>query len=171
MNVHRLNRLTHKWLSVAVALPTLAILVSGILLLLKKDVAWVQPPELPGSAPGEPPRFTMPAILDAGRDAPGSGIKSWADIARVDVRPAKGLVKVLTRDDIEVQLDAADARVLQIAKRRSDWIAAIHDGTIFGGPAKYLVTLPVAIVLLAIWFTGLWLFIAPYVIRSRRPSA
>ncbi len=168
MNPHRFNRLAHKWISVAVAFPLLVIFVSGILLLLKKDIAWVQPRELRGSAPGEPPRITMPALLDAGRGAPGSGITSWADIARVDMRPDKGLVKLITRDAIEVQLDAADARVLQVAKRRSDWIASIHDGTILGGRAKHLVALPCALILLALWFTGLWLFITPYVVRYRR---
>lgn len=161
------NKLAHRWLSVLVALPLLVVILTGVLLLVKKEVPAIQPAEQRGAAPGAAPKITPAAILDACRAVPEARVRDWADIRRVDIRPAKGMAKVLCRDDIEVQLDTADARVLQVAKRRSDWIASIHDGSILGDAGKYALALPVALVALLLWFTGLWLFVAPYVLRRR----
>ena len=52
------SRKLHRWGTVAIAVPFLVVLLSGLVLQWKKEVAWVQPPEqrgagmVPASTPG-----------------------------------------------------------------------------------------------------------------------
>lgn len=158
------NRKVHYWLSIAAALPILIIAVTGILLHVKKDFAWIQPAERAGS--GKEPAVSMARILEACRSVPESGVRDWGDIQRIDVRPGKGLVKVTTSGNFEVQIDAATGEVLQGAYRRSDLIEQLHDGSFFHPLVKRLIFLPAGFALLILLVTGLWLFLLP--IRSRR---
>ena len=49
MNFNRINRSTHRWASIAIAIPLLVIVVTGILLLLKKEVEYLQPASAKGT--------------------------------------------------------------------------------------------------------------------------
>ena len=129
MNAHTLNRKFHYWAAAVVALPVLVILLTGLLLQLKKQSPWVQPSEQRGV--GKEPTLTMPRLLEICRTATNAGVHSWADIQRVDLRLSKGLLKVYTGTHWEIQIDALTAQVLQVAYRRSDIIEALHDGSWF----------------------------------------
>ena len=144
-------------------LPLVAVISSGILLQLKKQLAWVQPPEQRGV--GTVPTVSMDAVIEAARSTDGTNIESWADIKRLDIRPGKGIVKVITNSGFEIQIDAQTASVLQIARRRSDLIESIHDGSFFGPYAKLGVFLPVGILLLGLWMTGVYLWFLPIIAR------
>ena len=166
MNWPRLGRKTHYWVSLVAALPVLVIIATGILLQLKKESDWVQPPEQRGTkgAPG----VTFDTILESCQGVDQAGISSWDDVHRIDVRPSKGLIKVSTKDGWEVQLDQQTGEVLQVAVRRSDIIESIHDGSWFHDSAKLWVFLPAALLLLALWVTGMYLFVLPYWARWRK---
>ena len=166
MNAHTLNRKFHYWAAAVVALPVLVILLTGLLLQLKKQLTWVQPQEQRGV--GKEPTLTMPRLLEICRTAQDAGVHSWADIQRVDLRPSKGLLKVYTGTHWEIQIDALTAQVLQVAYRRSDIIEALHDGSWFHPWAKLAVFLPSAIVLILLWITGMYLFCVPFLARRRR---
>jgi uncharacterized iron-regulated membrane protein len=160
-------RKTHRWGAILVALPFLLVLVAGILLQLKKDVTWVQPPTKKGK--GKEPTKSMTEILAAVvKGAPEVGVKSWDDIERLDIRPRDGIVKVQCKNRYEVQVDFQTAEVLQVAYRRSDLIESLHDGSWFGDAAKLYVFLPVAAVVLVLWLTGVYLFVLPYAVKWRR---
>jgi prepilin-type N-terminal cleavage/methylation domain-containing protein/prepilin-type processing-associated H-X9-DG protein len=165
MNTQRINRKTHYWLAIVVALPVLVVIVTGLMLQLKKNSSWIQPPEQRGvsSAPTVP----LSRILEACTLVPEAGVHSWDDVTRVDIRPAKGLVKVTTKSHWELQIDAQTAQLLQSAFRRSDIIEAIHDGSWFHPIAKMGIFFPAGIVLLILWVTGIYLFIAPFLARRR----
>jgi len=167
MNFRIWNRRVHRWGAAAVAVPFLVVLTTGILLQLKKQLAWVQPPEQRGAA--LPPAISLPTILAAARSVPAAGVREWADVDRVDVRPAKGLVKVVTFTRWELQIDASTGAVLQAAQRRSDLLESLHDGSWFHPLAKLGVFLPAGIVVLVLWLTGIYLFVLPY--RARRANA
>lgn len=143
--------------------PLLLVICSGLLLQLKKQLEWVQPPEHRGQ--GTVPTISMDRLLESARAAPGAGIDSWADIDRLDVRPAKGIIKVQSIRGYEVQVDASTGAVLQVALRRSDLIESLHDGSFFGDFAKLGIFMPAGIVLLALWLTGVYLWILPIVAR------
>jgi hypothetical protein len=97
-----------------------------------------------------------------------AGIKDWKDIDRLDVQPTRGMVKVRAKNSWEVQIDLKTGEVLQTAYRRSDLIESIHDGSFFHDYAKLWLFLPSGIVLLLLWLTGIYMFVLPYWVRSRR---
>lgn len=146
-------------------LPLLVVAPTGVLLQLKKQIAWVQPPEQRGTGA---PALSLPAVLDTLRAVPEAAVTSWDDVARVDVRPSKKLIKVTTASGLEVQIDAATGHVLQVARRRSDLIEAIHDGSFFGEGARYGLFTVSGVALFVLWFTGVILFVQPYWVKARK---
>lgn len=163
MNATRLFRKIHKWGAVITALPVLVIIATGILLQFKKDAAWIQPPVVEGH--GGDPSVSFGCILKAVRSVPEAQIAGWEDIDRLDVRPGKGMVKVRSRSGWEVQVDTATGEILQSARRRSDLIEDIHDGSFFAGFSKHWIFLPAAVLLFGLWGTGLYIFFAPSISR------
>jgi uncharacterized iron-regulated membrane protein len=168
MKFSRLNRLVHRWGSVLIAVPLAVVIVTGVILQLKKELAWIQPPTHHGSA--DSPTIRFDEILAAVQRVAEANVHGWEDIDRLDVRPGKGMLKVRCRNQWEVQLDAVTGQVLQVAYRRSDLIESIHDGSFFGDPMKLWVFLPSAIVLGVLWCTGIYLFALPYWAKWTRRS-
>ncbi len=163
MKLNLLNRKIHYWLSLFVALPLLVIVSTGIMLQWKKKVSWIQPAEHT-AGPGEP-QLSLVQMVEIARTVPEAGIRSWSDIARVDIRPGRNLVKLVSHTRWEIQLDARNGAILQTAYRRSDLIEEIHDGSFFHDRAKLWVFFPAALGLLVLALTGIWLFLQPFVRR------
>jgi uncharacterized iron-regulated membrane protein len=165
-NPRILNRRLHRWGAIAIALPFFIIITSGILLQVKKQVAWVQPTEQRGT--GVAGSLSLDQMLAAARSVPEAGIASWEDVDRIDVRPGKSLVKIIGISRWELQLDAATGAVLQVAYRRSDLLESLHDGSWFHEGAKLWVFLPTGAIVLGLWITGIYLFLVPYRARAAR---
>ncbi|MEM6689260.1 MAG: PepSY domain-containing protein [Planctomycetota bacterium] len=168
MKPSRMNRMIHRWGSIAIALPTIVVLVSGVVLQMKKQSDWIQPPTQSGS--GQTPQLLFSRILEIAKTVPEAQVQSWNDVDRLDVRPGKGMLKVRCNNRWEIQLDATSGDVLQVAYRRSDFIESIHDGSLFSGYVKLGVFLPTAIVLVTLWATGVYLFFMPYLARRKKRS-
>lgn len=162
----RLNRRLHRWGAILVALPVLVVVLSGIVLQLKKESAWIQPATARGSSSELAIGFDQ--ILAAAASVPEARVASWDDVDRLDVRPSKGVAKVRAKSRFEVQVDTATGEVVQTAYRRSDLIEAIHDGSWFHDSIKLWVFLPSAIVLLGLWMTGVYLWLLPHLVRRRK---
>ena len=168
MKLSKINRLGHNWISIGIAVPLGIVIVTGIILLLKKDIDWIQPHTERGS--GTELRLGFDDILTIARTIPEAKIKTWKDVNRLDVRPGKGMLKVRARNSWEIQIDTRSGKVLQVAYRRSDLIESIHDGSYFHDNMKLWVFLPSGVFLALMWITGMYLFIYPYVARSKRRS-
>lgn len=166
---NRWSRKLHRWGAIITALPFAIIIATGLILQLKKDVAWVQPPTRRGAAPMAEgaPAIGFDRILAAARDVPEARVQSWDDVDRLDVRPDRGIVKVRCLSRWEVQVDVATGEVVQVAYRRSDLIETIHDGSWFHDKAKLWVFLPVGAVVGGLWLTGVYLWALPLVMRRR----
>lgn len=99
-----------------------------------------------------------------------------AEIDRIDIRPEKAVAKVLfTKAYYEVQIDLATGNVLQTAKRNSDMIENIHDGSILdvlfktnNGVFKLIYTTVMSLALLLFTVSGFWLWYGPKVMRKMR---
>jgi uncharacterized iron-regulated membrane protein len=154
----------HRWGAILIAVPTLLVILTGLLLQLKKEVAWIQPPTAKGSS--QSLQIDWEQILDATVKDPRSGVTSWDDINRLDVRPKKGIVKVRCNNGWEIQLDTADGSVLSSAYRRSDLIESLHDGSFFSDNAKLYLFFANGLILFGLWLTGMYLWYLP--IQSRR---
>ena len=164
--MNRWTRILHRWGSLVIAAPLLVVIVTGLLLQLKKQSTWVQPPTQRGSE--GVPQIGWDEILVAGTQVPEAQVSDWSDIDRMDVRVNRGLVKVQCKNRWELQLDLVTGELLQSTYRRSDTIEALHDGSWFGGDgAKLGIFLPAAIVLLGLWVTGMYLFFLP-IIKKRQ---
>lgn len=166
MKASRLNRLVHRWGSILIALPALCILLTGVVLQLKKQSDWIQPGTQRGTE--RVPALSFSEILEIAKSVPEAEILSWDDIDRLDVRPGKGMLKVRAKNRWEVQLDAASGEVLQVAFRRSDLIESLHDGSFFSDSIKLFMFLPVALILLVLWGTGVYLFFLPQLARRKK---
>ncbi|HMO16130.1 MAG TPA: PepSY-associated TM helix domain-containing protein [Pirellulaceae bacterium] len=169
LNIKLWSRRIHRWGAIICALPLLLVIVSGILLQVKKQVPWVQPPTMRGTT--KIPDIDLERILQISRSVPEANINEWRDIDRLDVRPSRGLVKVQSTSNWELQIDLnqhAEQSILLSAYRRSDLIEAFHDGSIFGEWSKLLIFLPNGLILLGLWLTGVYLWYLPYQSRAKK---
>jgi uncharacterized iron-regulated membrane protein len=159
------NRKVHRWAGIIIALPVIIIIVSGIILQVKKEFDWIQPPTQRGLSTEL--TISFEEILSVVSELPDIGLSTWNDIDRLDVRPGKGVIKVRGKNDWEVQIDSKTGDVLQVEVRRSDWIESIHDGSFFHELLKLWLFLPSAVVLAVMWGTGIYLFLLPYMLKKR----
>ncbi len=151
--LRKTSRSLHLWLSLVIFIPVIIVIGSGLLLQVKKELDWIQPPTQ--KAPNAYPTLSFERILQSASTVAEANIVTWGDIDRLDVRPNKGIIKVRGKNHWEIQLDAQSGDVLQVAYRRTDTIEAIHDGSWFFEGAKLWLFLPAAILLFVLWITGL----------------
>jgi uncharacterized iron-regulated membrane protein len=98
------------------------------------------------------------------------------DPERIDIRKDKGVIKLIYSDHFyEVQLDGVSGELLQIKKRRSDFIEKIHDGSILdyylntgSNVFKLIYTSLMGISLLLFTVTGFWLWYGPRRMKAAR---
>ncbi|MFN0132029.1 MAG: PepSY domain-containing protein [Phycisphaerales bacterium] len=165
--VNKWTRRVHRWGAIASLVPLMLVVSTGILLLLKKQLAFVQPPTVRRVA--GPPKIDLHAVLASASSVPGASISSWADVDRLDYRLRDGTIKVQSKNRWEVQVCMTTGEVLHAAYRRSDLIESLHDGSWFHPWAKLGVFLPNALILLGLLGTGGYLWALP--IWSRRRGA
>jgi len=168
MTSKRLLRLIHYWLSLAVFIPCGIIFIAGIFLMLKKEIEWIQPPTERGAIIDQMPNISYARLLEVSQSASQAGITTWSDIDRIDLRPGKGIAKVISESGWEVQVDTSNGTVLSTNFRRSDVIESIHDGSYFAGWTKLYLFLPIGILLILMWGTGIYLFVITEMQKFRK---
>ncbi len=165
LNLNRSTRKLHRWGAILTLLPLLIVITTGILLQVKKQVSWIQPPSSKGTSGN--PTVDWESILLTVRQNPLSEVEQWEDIDRLDVRPNRGIVKVQCNNRMEIQIDLTTGQELSSAYRRSDLIESLHDGSFFHDSAKLWVFLPNGLILLGLWVTGAYLWWLPIGARRR----
>lgn len=164
-------RAIHRLLGITLALLLLISAITGVLLALKKEVAIIQPPTIKGSSQELSNWKSISEIDSLAKDAFYTAHPDQKDnpIDRFDVRPSKGIIKVLFKNGYwEVQIDPVTSEVKSIAKRHSDWIEALHDGSIVSHLFKLISMNFLGFGLLALITTGLWLWYGPKKIRQKK---
>ena len=170
MKLRVLLRKVHHWGSIVIALPLLVMIGAGLLLMLKKEVNWIQPPTVSGVS-AQMPQLAMSDLFAAAQSVDEADLRDWADLDRVDIKPAKGVIKFIGENRWEVQVDTTTGEVLQVAYRRSDLIESLHDGSFFADWTKLFLFLPSGAILLVLWGTGLYLFFLPNVKNYQKRRA
>lgn len=154
----------HKIVGLSIAFFVLISATTGILLAFKKNVALLQPPTQKGQSKEMSEWKTLEDLAQIGtqgllRVYPN---QSGNEIDRIDVRPSKGIVKILFKNGWwEVQVDGATGEVLSVSKRHSDWIEALHDGSIISELFKLISMNFLGLGLLVMLLTGIWLWYGP----------
>lgn len=163
----------HKWTGIVLAIVFASTAVTGFLLLVKKEFAWIQPPTNSGTV-GEPHEFISFEEMFENVVALGhEDFASLADIDRIDIRPGKRIAKVRSQHHYaEVQVDLVSGAIVGgVTRRNSDLIEQIHDGSFFGDLVHDWFMPIVSIALLFLVVSGLWLWIEPKLRRRRRRAA
>tara|TARA_Y100001978_G_scaffold46007_1_gene41041 strand:+ start:643 stop:1071 length:429 start_codon:yes stop_codon:yes gene_type:complete len=138
---------------------------SGIMLQLKKQSNWVQP-NVEITSSSKP--VMLQAYLDAAKSVEEANVFSWEDIERIDIRPNKGIAKLKSKNNWEIQIDIETAEIYAKNFRRSDIIESIHDGSFFSEVVKYGWFLPSGILLLILSLSGIYMFFIPILKRRNR---
>lgn len=143
---------------------------AGILLMLKKEVVWIQPETVRGEQSGVPP-LSLEQLFESAKSVPEAVGWQWHELERVDFKPGKGVVKFVGSNNFEVQVDTHSGEILQVAYRRSDIIESLHDGSFFSDTTKLFIFLPAGIVLFILWGTGIYLFFLPRLKKRQKKIA
>ena len=162
-----MTRKWHRWGAILTAVPMLLVIVSGLLLQVKKEWTWIQPATVKGS--GNELLFDWDETLRLLKTYEQAEVDDWNDVDRIDVRPSKGVAKIRCKSRWELQIDIQTGKPLAFHYRRSDWIESLHDGSFFSDSAKLFLFLPNGLILFGLWLTGLYLWWLP--IRARRIKA
>ena len=166
MKLNKQLRKIHYWISPFIFIPILIIFSTGILLQLKTQSAWVQPPIQQGV--GNVPSIEFQEMLEAAKSIPEAEINSWDDIDRIDVRPEKGISKIRSNNQWEIQIDNQTKEILSVEYRRSDMIESIHDGSFFTDYVKFGWFLPTAILLIFMSISGIYMFLLPFFMKRKK---
>lgn len=164
-HARRDSRKIHRWGAILIALPFLIVLISGLFLQVKKEFNWIQPPTQTGTSTDL--EITFDDIIAVSSTVEKAGIRNWADVDRLDVRPDKGIVKVRGFNNWEIQIDTKTGAVIQVEFRRSGIIETLHDGSWFHDSVKLWVFLPSAIIVTILWITGIYMFFIPYIAKRK----
>ena len=168
MKLQVLLRKIHHWGSLFIMVQMGLIIGAGLLLMLKKEIAWIQPPSESGIERAAVPVLGMDALFAIASDIPELDVEEWRALARVDLKPGKGTVKFVAENNWEAQIDTHTGEVLTVAFRRSDIIESLHDGSYFADWVKLYIFFPSGIILFGLWGTGIYLFFLPHLKRWQR---
>lgn len=167
----RLSRVWHRYIGTSLAFFLLISALTGILLSLKKDISFLQPPTQKVSQLDGQKWLSIEEMQLKANEAFYQKYPEQSNnrIKRMDVRPNKGIAKVIYENgDWEVQINAYTGAQLSIAKRHSDWIERLHDGSIISDVFKVISMNFLGIGLVLMITTGLWLWYGPKRFRKLR---
>ncbi|MBX2874208.1 MAG: PepSY domain-containing protein [Saprospiraceae bacterium] len=165
----RKYRVYHKYFGLSLAILLLISALTGIFLAWKKDVNWIQPPTQKGESQELQDWKPISELADLAETAFQTAYPDLPTnpIDRIDVRPSKGIAKVLFEKGWwEVQIDGTSGEVLSIAKRHSDWIEKLHDGSIVSDLFKLITMNGLGVGLIILMVTGTWLWYGPRLFRK-----
>ena len=161
----------HRLLGLTLSLFLLISAITGILLALKKDIDIIQPPSQKGVSKS---LDTWKSVAELSELATIAFHKAHPEekenlVDRLDVRPSKGTAKVLFKEgNWEVQIDGTTGEVKSIAKRYSDWIESLHDGSIVNDIFKLISMNLLGFGVLFMVGSGFWLWYGPKKYREAK---
>ncbi|HUC82299.1 MAG TPA: PepSY-associated TM helix domain-containing protein [Flavisolibacter sp.] len=175
----RIYRWLHRKLAVASFVFFIIIALTGLLLGIKKQTGLLAPTQKGSSVnlAGWLPVSDLQAKAEQYlRDSVSADLS--AELDRIDIRPGKGIAKFIYKHHYHgLQLDCTTGDLLSVETRSSDFIEAIHDGSIVdrwlgtsGEQVKvtYMVITGVSMLLLIL--SGMWLWYGPKRIRAQKRS-
>lgn len=163
----RSYRLWHRYFGIGLSMLVFISAVTGVFLGWKKNFDILQPPTQTGISLDMNDWKSAEELAYAALTAVDSLGLTKENIDRIEYRPTKGIAKVIfDTGSWEAQVDATSLKVFSVAKRNSDWIEKIHDGSIISELFKVISMNVLGIGLLVLIFSGLWLWFGPKKIRK-----
>ncbi len=160
-------RKIHRYLGLTISILLVISAITGILLGWKKNVDLLQPPTQKGLQTAYDQYQPVEYLAQVATQAVDSLGLDGSNIDRIEYRPTKGIAKVIfDTGSWEVQVDATNLAVLSVAKRHSDWIESLHDGSIISDFFKLFSMNFLGVGVLLLIASGIWLWWGPKKIRS-----
>ena len=171
----RFYRKLHRTVAVPIFLVMFIIGTTGLLLGWKKNVNLL-PPTTVGANLDSKTWISIDSIRNIAVSYANTTLQKSDDISRIDVRPEKGIAKVVFATHFsELQIDCATGEILSVRQRNSDLIERIHDGSILdfmvgtnNQPFKLIWTTTAASGLILLSVSGFWLWYNPRRIRRMK---
>ena len=165
MSFNKQVRKLHYWISPIIFTPVVIIFTTGVLLQFKKQSNWIQPniEVVSDSSPQ-----LLNSYLEVVKNIKEAQINSWDDIERIDIRPSKGIAKIRSKNNWEIQIDLETIEVYSVNYRRSDIIESIHDGSFFTDYVKFGLFMPSGVLLIVLSFTGIFMFLLPIFRKKKK---
>lgn len=167
-------RWLHRKLAVALFIFFFIIALTGLLLGIKKETGLLAPTQK-GQSPDLSRWLSNDSLHKLANayllDSVSADLSTELD--RIDIRPDKGIAKFIYKDHYKgLQLDCTTGALLSVETRSSDFIEALHDGSIVdklvgtGENFKlgYMVITGLSLILLIV--SGVWLWYGPKRIRQ-----
>lgn len=168
MRLRKIRKI-HRLTGLVLAVFLLIIAASGIFLAWKKQSDTIQPPTQQGVDTCKQ-WLPLEKIEEFARQAASRQLQA-PKIDRIDFRPGKGVAKVrFEQKNHEVQVDACSGEVLSVARRHSDWIESLHDGSIVSNAFKLLIMSITGVGLMLMVITGWMLWLGPKRIKAKKKS-
>ncbi len=146
----------HGWLAPVVALPLLVVIVTGLVMLLRHQLIFLQPHSCQRGSPGF--SLNLEQIVTISRGYYPALVSSVTDIEEIRISPRKGITKVRLPGYLELQIDSHSGAVLAAGKRWSSLILALHEGSFFSPWVVYGVYLPTGLILLFLLLSGVIIY-------------
>ncbi|HOO08439.1 MAG TPA: PepSY-associated TM helix domain-containing protein [Cyclobacteriaceae bacterium] len=160
-------RTWHRFIGTGLGLFMLLTASTGILLGWKKNVDILQPPAQKGTSTDLAQWVSIQTIVRTAVHAVDSVVGRTIEVDKLDVRPSKGIVKVIFKErNWEVQVDGATGKSLSVLRRHSDWIEHLHDGSIISDFVKITYTNLMGWGLLILSLSGFWLWYGPKIVKK-----
>lgn len=163
----------HKYIGLVLAILFVISSLTGVLLGVKKQFDVLQAPTQKGEAKKLEEWLDLSILAEKASEGLAAAYpgEEGLTIDRMDVRPSKGVVKVIFEEHWwEVQVDGKTGEVKSIAKRTSDWIETLHDGSIISEGFKVVSMNLVGWGLFFMTLSGIWLWYGPLLIRKNKRS-
>ncbi len=141
----------HRIVSLIVVLPFALVLVSGILLQLRQQFELIQPKAMKMEPIAGKKLLTIDEMIEASGEIP-------SNVDQVIWRPAKFHLAMRLKDGREIQMHPQTGVILKNAKRYTNILIELHQGSFFTSWGQYLVFFPAALGLLFLTVSGLVIY-------------
>lgn len=141
----------HRIISLIVVVPFSLVLLTGILLQLRQTFETIQPKAVKMKKIDGRPLLSLDEMVKV------SG-EETANIDQVIWRPAKFHLAMRLKDGREVQLHPQTGEILKNAKRYTNILIELHQGSLFTAWGQYGVFFPMSLGLLFLTISGLVIY-------------
>jgi uncharacterized iron-regulated membrane protein len=167
--MYRWWRQAHKVVGIGAAFFLLVMAVTGFLLSLKGEIAWMRPPV--GKAEKVESLAEVVSLDVVTQSALAVGrpdLRSVDDIDRIDYRPGKNIFKVISAKGYsEVQVDGKTGQVVAVGNRNDQLVEDIHDLSFFDERLRTTVSPVIALALAMMAISGVVIWTVP-IFRRRK---
>ena len=139
----------HVILGVICSLPIVLTIITGIFLILRSYLPFMQPATI-NESPVNHSRLVSPGEILNKNDIVG-------EISSIIYKPKNGIVQIRTNDHYEYLISARTHKIIGHGPKRTSLFIQLHEGSFFGKNVRDYLFLPSSVFLLITILTGLFL--------------